>query len=205
MRLEPEAIGILLLIGAVLAPMWYVALSSGGTNQRIVLDANEEEIAPTETFIPSPREVNENVAGVITWIALFALVGMILYTHRFIHRMGRQPEPAATDGGGIRRRLPPYVETETRWLVDVWPASEATRGLVSLGLLSWATVVFAALLVWEGLTLARTQFVGVYAGMMFLSLAVTVAVYSTYFMTSVTVAERRAHGEKFTPTETEDD
>ena len=106
MRLEREALVILLLIGVVLAPMWYFALVSGEAAQTVVLDSSQGQIAPNETFLPTPKEVNENVAGVITWVALFGVVAMMYYTHRFIHRMGRTAESALSekptaDGGCV--------------------------------------------------------------------------------------------------------
>lgn len=225
MRLEREALVILLLIGVVLTPMWYFAIVSGDGAQTVVLDSSQGQIAPNETFLPTPKEVNENVAGVISWLALFGVVAMMYYTHRFIHRMGRTGEsapsegPAAeTDGGrvadgagaarrdggpppGLVDRLPPFLSTAHREVVDAWPERPTNRALTMLGLLTWTTVCFAALLAWEGLHYARTQFLGIYAGMTFLSLGVMVSVYTTWFMPSVTVAEYRSHQEKLTSDE----
>jgi hypothetical protein len=197
MRLEKEAYVIVGLVGIVLLPMWAIALASGEAGHAVTLVQGTGTIVPTETFLPTPHLVNENVAGVITWIALFGIVGTILYTHRFIHRIGQAPESVATDGG-LPVDVPSYLTAGGRRIVEYWPARADRAGVVAVALFSWSTVTFAALLLWEGLHLARTQFLGVYAGMMLLSLGVTVAVYASWFLPSVQVAEPRGHERKLT-------
>lgn len=190
MRIERETILIVVLIGLVLAPMWYFALASGEMTAGVQLQSDDDDaIAPTETFLPTPTEVNTNVSGVVTWLALFALVGMIVYTRRFTERVGHAPDPVRPDFG----TLPSWLTTDDRQVLSYWPAKMPSVGLLTLGLLTWSTVVFAALLAWEGLHFARTQFLGVYMGMMFLSMGIWIAVYITWFIPSITVAEQREH------------
>jgi len=55
------------------------------------------------------------------------------------------------------------------------------------------SIVFAALFTGEYLTLARTQYFGLYATGMFLSLALSTVAYYAWFMPHVEVAERRGH------------
>jgi hypothetical protein len=213
MRFEKETLVILFLIAIVLGPMWFFAIESAESEAPVALAQEEGVIAPTEKFLPTPVEVNELVAGVITWVALFALVGMIFYTHQFILTLGQSresvtdEESVAADGGqtaeseradgGIVGSLPPYLLTDDRQLVDYWPAQFATPGMVGIVVMSWSSVAFALLFVIETLTWARTQYLGVYGGMMFLSLGVLVAVYATWFLPSMHVVEERGH-EKIT-------
>lgn len=190
MRIERETILIVVLIGLVLAPMWYFALASGEPTPGVQLQSDSDtEIAPTETFLPTPTEVNTNVSGVVTWLALFVLVAMIVYTRRFTERVGR-----ATDVLRLNDAvLPSWLTSEDRSVLSYWPARTPSAGLITLGLLTWAVVAFAGLLTWEGLNYARTQFLGIYMGMMLLTMGVWMAVYTTWFMPSITVAEQREH------------
>lgn len=190
MRIEREAILIVVLIGLVLAPMWYFALASGEPTAGVQLQSDDDAIAPTETFLPTPTEVNTNVSGVVTWLALFVLVAMIVYTRRFTERVGHAPDSIRPDGGSA---LPSWLTAGDRQVLAYWPAKAPSAGLITLALLTWSVVAFAALLAWEGLNYARTQFLGVYMGMMLLSMGVWVAVYTTWFIPSITVAERREH------------
>ncbi|WP_435068928.1 hypothetical protein [Haloplanus sp. C73] len=190
MRIERETILIVVLIGLVLAPMWYFALASGEPTPGVQLQSDSDtEIAPTETFLPTPNEVNTNVSGVVTWLALFVLVAMIVYTRRFTERVGRATDVLRLDDAV----LPSWLTSEHRSVLSYWPARTPSAGLITLGLLTWAVVAFAGLLAWEGLNYARTQFLGVYMGMMLLTMGVWMAVYTTWFMPSITVAERREH------------
>lgn len=223
MKIEPEAYAILAIIGVVLLPMWAIALASGEPAHAVSLAENVEPIVPTETFLPSPREINENVAGVITWVALFVLVAMIVYTRRFVTRIGEDAgsvtaddgdaESAVADGSGPSTErsassdgeprglpdggtvdVPSYLTAGHRRITEYFPATMEMPGMIAVGLFSWTAVTFAALLVWEGIHLARTQFLGVYAGMMFLSMGALVAVYASWFLPNVTVAEPREVG-----------
>ncbi|MFB6196493.1 MAG: hypothetical protein ABEI80_10005 [Haloplanus sp.] len=191
MRIEREAVLIVVLIALVLTPMWYFALASGEPTAGVTLKSETGSIAPTETFLPTPKEVNSNVSGVVTWLALFALVAMIVYTRRFTERVGHAPDSIRPDGGSAI--LPSWLTAGDRRVLSYWPARMPRAGLLTLALLTWAVVVFAALLAWEGLHYARTQFLGVYMGMMCLSMGIWVAVYTTWFVPSITVAERREH------------
>ena len=206
MKVEKETIVILFLIAIVLGPMWFFAFESVSSETPVALSQEEGKIAPTEKFIPSPVEVNEFIAGVITWVALFALVGMIYYTHQFVRTVGQAEEPVATDqseesvaaDGGIRASLPSYFLTDERWLADYWPAQFSTPGMIGIFVMAWSSVVFALLFIMEAMTWARTQYLGVYGGMMFLSLGVFVAVYTIWFLPSARLVEDRGHEEKIT-------
>lgn len=222
MRFEKETVVILLLLAAVLGPMWFFALESAESEAPVVLASDEGVIAPFEKFLSTPVEVNELVAGVITWLAVFALVGMIYYTHQFIRTVGQSKmrvsrddstESVAADGGKAERNrigseiidsLPPYILAGDRQLADYWPPQFATPGVIGIAVMSWCAVTFALLFVMEALTWARTQYLGVYGGMMFLSLGVIVAIYTAWFLPSMHVVESRGHEDKMTQEATED-
>jgi len=196
MKVPREAVVIGLLVSLVLAPTWYFALSSHTPEREVVLNQSASNIAPTEKFMPTPAGVNEFVAGVITWIALFVLVGMIFYTHRFVRVIGRATDSIAADGG-VPLSLPPWLGSPHRRIAEYWPTRYSTPGMVGIVVMSWSTVTFAALFGMEALGYARTQYLGVYGGMMALSLGVLVAVYATWFIPSTVVVEERAPGEPF--------
>lgn len=192
MTLERETVLILVLLVAVLAPLWFFAFQTTEAQQEVELDEETTGIAPTERFLPTPPQVSEFVAGVVTWVALLALVGMLFLTNRLILRGGRTAESRATDGG-TTVSAPSYVQGEDRRLVDYRPAESSTAGLVWLAATAASTVVFAVLFTLEALGLARTQYLGVFGGLLFLSLGLLVAAYATWFLPTVRVAEAR-HG-----------
>ncbi|MFB6129238.1 MAG: hypothetical protein ABEJ28_00260 [Salinigranum sp.] len=232
MNVERETYVILFLIAVVLLPMWYFAVAGATPSHEVTLSGKQGAIAPTETFLPTPAQVDEFVAGVIVWVALLVLVGMIFYTHRFIRRVARTGEPVRggpagrgggtagatqsdggtpqTDGGTSSRAtqrdagvdlpgpLPSYLVTDHRWIAEYWPSHVDRPGLIGLGAMAWSATSFAVLFAWEALTYSRSQFLGIYAGMMFLSLGVMVAIYATWFMPSVVVVEERGHEDKLT-------
>jgi hypothetical protein len=210
MRFEKETIVILLLLAAVLGPMWTFALLSTTTETPVTLSQEKGKIAPSEQVFPAPVEVNEYVAGVITWVAVFAVVAMIFYTHQFVRSVGQSGDPVdateqssgavAADGGGrsvdLSEILPSYLLTDDRWLANYWPARFSTPGMIGIAAMSWSAVVFAVLFVMEALSWARTQLLGIYGGMMFLSLGVLVAVYAIWFLPSMHIVEDRDHAKK---------
>lgn len=209
MRFEKETIVILLLLAAVLGPMWSLALLSAHSETPVTLSQEKGKIAPAEQVFPAPTEVNEYVAGVITWLAVFAVVGMIFYTHQFVRSVGQSGDPmdateqssrsVAADGSGrinVRDVLPSYILSDDRWLANYWPARFSTPGMIGIAAMSWSTVVFAVLFVMEALSWARTQLLGIYGGMMFLSLGVLVAVYAIWFLPSMHIVEDREHAKK---------
>jgi hypothetical protein len=205
MRVEKETLVILFLIAIVLGPMWYFAFVSASTQTPVTLNQNKGHIAPAEQVFPAPVEVNEYIAGIITWVAVFALVGMIFYTHQFIQSVGQSGDPVnATEqsegsvaaDGGVGRILPSYMLSDDRWLANYWPARFSNPGMIGIAVMSWSTVAFAVLFVMEAMSWARTQLLGIYAGMMFLSLGVLVAVYATWFLPSMHLVENRGHEEK---------
>jgi hypothetical protein len=189
---------IVLLIAVVLVPMWYVALTSGTAGSGIALGKGVEEVPvnasgevlPTAGFVDAPTEVGVNQSGVIVWWALFGLVGTLTLSKRFVERIGRS-EVAIAPGGDLDFTVPEFLPTEDRWILEYWPAPNTRTALIVTAALAWSTVTFAGLLVIEGTGYARTQYLGVYAGMLFLSLALAVTVYAAYFVPDITVAETR--------------
>jgi hypothetical protein len=102
----------------------------------------------------------------------------------------RRDDGAVADGGRVGL---PWFRTADRWVVEYHDASDAKEGIVAMGGLTALAIVFAALFTGEYLTLARTQYFGVYATGMFLSLALLTVAYYAWFLPHVQVAERRGH------------
>ncbi|ELZ22303.1 hypothetical protein C475_17363 [Halosimplex carlsbadense 2-9-1] len=201
---------IVLLVVMTLLPMWYVGLHGEPPSEEIAIDQSVSELRPLDGFLDTPNKLSPSQVGVIVWVALLALVAVLSAAHRFMNRAVRPEEPAAAggtatddtavaDGGRADARSDggtvgfPWLSTEERWVVEYHDASGAIEGLVAMGGLTVLAIVFAALFTGEYLTLARTQYFGLYAAGMFLSLAGSTVAYYAWFMPHIEVAERRDH------------
>jgi len=196
---------IVLLVVLTLLPMWYVGLQGEPPSEEIAIDQSVSELRPLDGFLDTPNKLSPSQVGVIVWVALLALVAVLSAAHRFMNRAVRPEEPSAatperaadepavTDGGESGRSGLPWLSTDERWVVEYHDASDAIEGLVAMGGLTVLAIVFAALFTGEYLTLARTQYFGVYAAGMFLSLAGSTVAYYAWFMPHIEVAERRDH------------
>jgi hypothetical protein len=194
---------VILVVAAVLLPMWFVASQGEPPSEEIEIDQSVNEIRPLDGFVDTPNKLSPSQVGVIVWVALLVLLGVLAGFHRFMNRAarpaggggavttrnGREAE-AAPDGGTVSQS---WLVTEDRWIVEYVPSSDAIEGLIAMGLLSVLTVVFAALFTGEYFTLARTQYFGIYAFGMFMSLTGLTVSYYAWFMPHVEVAERREH------------
>ncbi|WP_226013389.1 hypothetical protein [Halomicrobium salinisoli] len=206
---------VLVIVALVLAPMWVIASQGEGPVEEVELDHSVTEIRPLGGFVDTPNALSPSQVGVIVWVALFALYGVLAAAHRFMNAAVRPPdrgaaevgETAAADGGEANevsrsssdRRsdggvaASSWLRTDDRWIVEYSDASESVEGIVAMGGLTALAIVFAALFTGEYFTLARTQYFGVYAAGMFLSLAGLTVAYYAWFMPHVEVAERRGH------------
>jgi hypothetical protein len=188
-----ETAVVVLLIASVLAPMWYVALHGEPPSEEIEIDQSVTEMRPLQGIVDTPNKLSPSQVGVIVWVALFGLVGVVTAVHRFMNDAVRPPDDASTtvaDGGQVGV---PWFRTDERWVVEYHDASDAMEGIYAMGGLTVLAIVFAALFTGEYLTLARTQYFGVYAAGMFLSLALLTVAYYAWFLPHVEVAERRDH------------
>jgi len=185
---------ILALIVTVLLPMWYVGLHGEAPSEEIAIDESVTDLRPLQGFLDTPNKLSPSQVGVIVWVALFGLVGALTAVHRFMNDAVRPPDDteaeAVADGGRVSL---PWLETDDRWIVEYHDASDAIEGLVAMGGLTVLAIVFAALFTGEYLTLGRTQYFGVYAAGMFLSLALSTVAYYAWFMPHIEVAEHRGH------------
>lgn len=191
--MEFRTIVIVLLLMAVLLPMWFIAIHGEPPTEEIEIDQSVSEIRPLEGFVDTPNKLSPSQVGVIVWVALLSLLGVLAFSHRFMNRAARPSEgvdPKVTDGGTAGL---PWFETEHRWLVEYHPSSNDRQGLIAMGALTVLAISFAALFTGEYLTLARTQYFGLYAAGMFLSLTGLTVSYYAWFMPHVKVAERRDH------------
>jgi hypothetical protein len=191
-----ERLVVVCLLVAVLLPMWFVALHGEPPSEEIEIDQSVTEMQPLQEIIDTPNKLAPSQVGVIVWVALFALVAVLTAVHRFMDSAVRPPDDAdaeatpVADGGRVGL---PWFRTEDRWVVEYHDASDAIEGIAAMGGLTVLAIVFAALFTGEYLTLARTQYFGVYAAGMFLSLAMLTVAYYAWFMPHVLVAERRKH------------
>ena len=211
--MDRRTIAILLIVLAVLLPTWYVGLHGEPPSEEVRIDQSVSEMQPLEGFVDAPNKLSPSQVGVIVWVALLGLLGAMAFFHRFMNLAalpdascggpsdaGGADDPTAADGGvdapppdGPTRTTFPWFETEDRWVVQYHDASDAIEGLVAMGGLTVLAIVFSALLTAEYLTLARTQYFGVYAFGLFMSLLGSTVSYYAWFMPHVEVAERRDH------------
>ena len=207
--MDRRTIVLLLVVLAVLAPTWYIGLHGEPPSEEVRIDQSVSEMQPLEGFVDTPNKLSPSQVGVIVWVALLALLGAMAFFHRFMNRAARpdtssggSPDVTATDGGeGIdvppaerpNQLTFPWFETENRWVVEHTDASDAIEGLIAMGGLTVLAIVFAGLLTAEYLTLARTQYFGIYTFGLFMSLMGSTVSYYAWFMPHVEVAERRDH------------
>jgi len=194
------SIVLILVVGAVLLPTWYVGIQGEPAGEEVGIDNSVSEIQPLDGFVETPNELSPSQVGVLVWIALFVLLGVLAFFHRFMNRAARPPPDVGassettgettTDGGQMAFS---WLETENRWIVEYVPSTDASEGLLAMGALTILTITFAALFTGEYLTLARTQYFGLYAFGMFMSLTGLTVSYYAWFMPHVEVAERRGH------------
>jgi hypothetical protein len=191
--MDKRTVVLVLLLLVVLVPMWFVALQGEPPSEEIQIDQSVNEIRPLDGFLDTPEKLSPSQVGVIVWLALFALLGTLAFFHRFMNWAARPEEEsdaAVTDGGTTGFG---WFETDDRWLVEYYPSSDAIEGLLAMGGLTVLTITFAGLFTGEYLTLARTQYFGIYAFGMFMSLTGLTVSYYAWFMPHVEVAERRDH------------
>jgi hypothetical protein len=193
--MQLEQVVVVGVVLAVLLPTWFVAIQGEPPSEEVRIDHSVTEIRPLDGFVDTPNKLSPSQVGVIVWVALFALVGLLSVFHRFMNEAARpdpNPDAAAADGGANAAGFT-WFETDDRWVVEYAPSSDALAGLVAMGGLTVLTIVFATLFTAEYLTLARTQYFGVYAFGMFMSLTGLTVSYYAWFMPHVEVAERREH------------
>lgn len=194
MRRETILIGIVVLV--VLLPMWYVGLMAEEPAEEVVIDQAVSDVRPLDGFVDAPTKLSPGQVGVIVWWALLVLIGVLYGAHRFMNRAVRREADVtdtAADGGRALDVGLPWLRSESRWVVESRPATESGRGLAVMAGLTVLAIVFAALFTGEYLTLARTQYFGVYAAGLFFSLAALTVAYYAWFMPHVEVVERREH------------
>lgn len=185
------AVPVVLVLLALL-PMWYVAVHGEPPAEEVEIDPAVSDIRPLADIIDTPEKLSPSQVGVIVWVALFGLVAVLAGAHRFMNEAVRPAEgaDARPDGGETGMA---WLTSPGRWIAEYQPAGAASEGILVMAALTVLAIVFAALFTGEYLTLARTQYFGVYAAGMFLSLAALTVAYYAWFMPHVLVVERREH------------
>ncbi|MFB6071066.1 MAG: hypothetical protein ABEJ76_08580 [Halanaeroarchaeum sp.] len=188
--MRTRTVAILLIVAAALLPTWFAAMQGGEHAAAVGIDTSKTDIRPLQAPIDTPNAFTPAQVGVIIWIALGTLVGILIAVHRFMDHLVRpNADPERVPDGGS----PSWFRTEDRWIAEYLGAAETDEGLYVILALTVATVVLSALVVVEFLTLARTQYFGFYVGGIFFSLAGMAAAYYAWFLPHVTVAEERYH------------
>lgn len=185
-----ETAVVAVIVALVLLPTWYVALHGESPSEEIEIDQSASDIRPLAGPVDAPNKLSPSQVGVIVWVALFGLVGVLTAVHRFMNDAVRPATEQPVPDGGHSLSYP-WFDTDGRWLVEFREASMSREGVVVMGGLTILAVVFATLFTGEYLTLARTQYFGLYAAGMFLSLAGLTVAYYAWFIPHVHVAERR--------------
>ncbi|MFB6110497.1 MAG: hypothetical protein ABEJ60_06450 [Halodesulfurarchaeum sp.] len=184
--MRTRTLAILLVVVAALLPTWFAATQAGHHVEEAGIDTDETAIRPLQEIIDTPNALTPAEVGVVIWVALGALLALLAGAHRFMAH-GVRP---STDAPGEH---PAWMDTEDRRVATAVGAVADNRGLLAIVALGLVVVAFSALTVTEFLTLARTQYAGVYVGGTFFGLAGLVIAYYGWFMPHVTVAEERYH------------
>lgn len=188
--MRASTIGILLIVLVVLLPTWFAAAQPVEQGEDVRIETEETDMRPLQSIIDTPDAFTPAQVGVVIWLALGALLGVLVVVHQFMDHMVRPSErvqPFENDG------VPSWLQMDDRWIVEYLGARESQRGMyVILGLMG-LTVVIVLLLVTEFLTLARTQYVGLFVGGIFLGLAGMTAAYYAWFLPHIHLAEGRYH------------
>ena len=188
--MRKQTAGILLVVLVVLLPTWYAAAQPVEHAEEVGIDTDETDMRPLQSIVDTPRAFTPAQVGVVIWLALTALMAVLVGFHRFMDHMVRSSsESQSMADGGVHS----WFRTENRWIAEFVDPTETDEGVVAIVALSVLTVVLAILLVVEFTTLARTQYFGLYVGGIFLALAGMTASYYAWFMPHVRVAEERYH------------
>jgi hypothetical protein len=187
--MRKQTVVVLLVVAAVLLPMWFVALHGEPPSEEVEIDQSVTDMRPLQEVVDTPNKLSPSQVGVIVWVALGLLMAGVAVAHRFMNqavRPGSREGPIADGGVGV-----PWFQAEDRWVAEYVDAPATIEGLAVMGGFTILSIAFATLFVGEYLTLARTQYFGLYAGGMFLSLASLTIAYYAWFIPHVHVAERR--------------
>jgi hypothetical protein len=189
MHARTLAIGLVVL--AVLVPTWFAAAQPAGEHAgEVEIDTTQTDMRPLQSIVDAPGAFTPAQVGVVIWIVLGVLAVLLAGFHRFMHG----PADGDPDGTVEERDVASWFRTDHRWIAEFVPAEATAAGLWVVLALIVAAVAFSALTIIEFATLARTQYVGLYVGGIFLTLAGAVAAYSKWFVPHVVVAEERYHG-----------
>ncbi|MDR5656429.1 hypothetical protein RH831_04445 [Halodesulfurarchaeum sp. HSR-GB] len=181
-----RTLAILVLVAVVLAPTWFAAIQAPGEHAGAVgIDTSQTDMRPLQPILETPAAFTPAQVGVIIFLVLGVLMAILAALHRAMHGTGGTADPEDPA---------PWFQTEHRWLASYGAAPESADGLAVILGLMLGTVALSGLTVMEFVTLARTQYVGLYVGGIFLTLAGATAAYSAWFLPEVTVAEERYHG-----------
>ncbi|UTF52251.1 hypothetical protein [Natronosalvus rutilus] len=107
--------------------MWFVVSQGGPSSEEARIDHSVSEIRPLDGFVDTPNKLSPSQVGVIVWMALFSLVGVTEFFHRFIDRAAKpDPDAEATvaDGGRVAS---PWIESDDRWIVAYHPSSASVH------------------------------------------------------------------------------
>lgn len=189
--MRTRTLGVLLVVVLVLVPTWFAALQpSGEAGGEVEIDTTETDMRPLQSILDTPEEFTPAQVGVVIWLALGVLTVFLAVFHRFMHGMGT----GGSGEGSEEAASSSWFQTEHRWIAEYLAPSATPEGLYVVFGLVLATVSFSVLAVLEFTTLARTQYIGLYVGGIFLTLAGGIAAYSAWFLPHVIVAEERYHG-----------
>jgi hypothetical protein len=188
--MRKRTIGILLIVLVALLPTWYAAAQPVEHAEEVGIDTEETDMRPLQSIVDTPEAFTPAQVGVVIWLALGVLIGVLVAFHRFMDHMVRPsggPDTMA-DGGAHG-----WFQTDHRWIAEYIGPAESDEGVFVMLALMAVTVALSVLVIVEFLTLARTQYFGLYVGGIFLALAGMSASYYAWFMPHVHVAEERYH------------
>lgn len=65
--------------------MWVVTIQGEPPSEEIRIDGSVSEIRPLDGFVDTPNKLSSSQVGVVAWVALLTLVGVLPFFHRFMN------------------------------------------------------------------------------------------------------------------------
>ena len=125
--MRKRTIGILLIVLVALLPTWYAAAQPVEHAEEVGIDTEETDMRPLQSIVDTPEAFTPAQVGVVIWLALGVLIGVLVAFHRFMDHMVRPSggPDTMTDGGAHG-----WFQTDHRWIAEyIGPAESAYKRL----------------------------------------------------------------------------
>lgn len=101
--------------------MWVVTIQGEPPSEEIRIDGSVSEIRPLDGFVDTPNKLSSSQVGVVAWVALLTLVGVLPFFHRFMNYAApqgcsaRRAPRARPSGFEVPEDDVPFYIVSDRW------------------------------------------------------------------------------------------